>query len=49
VVAAAEAFAVGAQRRLLSTLPAAAAGRVRVLASLHTDVEVCFVDLGLSF
>ncbi|KIZ02968.1 Protein PRY1 [Monoraphidium neglectum] len=39
VVAAAEAFAVGAQRRLLSTLPAAAAGRVRVLASLHTDVE----------
>ena len=40
VVEAAEAFAVGAQRRLLAPLPAAGAARVKVVASVHTDLEV---------
>lgn len=40
VVSAAEAFAVCAQRRLLAPLPAAAAASVKVVASVHTDLEV---------
>jgi hypothetical protein len=39
-VAAAEAFAADAQRRLLAPLPAAANARIRVVASAHTDLEV---------
>jgi len=39
-LAAADAFARDAQRRLLASLPAAVAARVKIVASVHTDVEV---------
>jgi hypothetical protein len=40
VIQAAERFAEDAQRRLLASLPADAAARVKVVVSVHTDVEV---------